>query len=85
MYSDPASPKSGRGRCSRSCPAPACVSRPLVQDCLLLLGKQVLLERDTELFPEGLELIEILLVLALVLDLGLETCVVGDGRLASGY
>jgi hypothetical protein len=39
---------------------------------LLLLGEQVLLEWDTELLPEGLELIEILLVLALVLDLGLE-------------
>lgn len=41
---------------------------------LLLLGVQLLLQRHTELFPEGLELLEVLLVLALVLDLGLDTC-----------
>lgn len=41
---------------------------------VLLLGVDVLLERDAELFPQGLELLEVLLVLALVLDLGLDAC-----------
>jgi hypothetical protein len=39
---------------------------------LLGLGVQVLLESDAELFPQGLELLEVLGVLALVLDLGLD-------------
>lgn len=40
---------------------------------LLLLGVKLLLQRHTELFSEGLKLLEVLLVLALVLDLGLDT------------
>ena len=37
-----------------------------------LLGVEVLLKQDAELLPEGLELLEVLLVLALVLDLGFD-------------
>lgn len=40
---------------------------------LLLLGVEVLLQRNTELFSQGLELAKILVVLGLVLDLGLDT------------
>lgn len=40
---------------------------------LLLLGVEVLLQRDAELFPQRLELRQILVVLGLVLDLGLDT------------
>lgn len=40
---------------------------------LLLLGVEVLLQGDTELFPQRLELVEILVVLGFVLDLGLDT------------
>lgn len=39
-----------------------------------LLRVQVLLELDAELFAQGLELVQVLLVLALVLDLGLDAC-----------
>lgn len=46
------------------------VGSPLV----LHLGVDVLLQGDTELLPQGLELGEVLLVLALVLDLGLDAC-----------
>lgn len=43
--------------------------------CLVgLLGVEVLLEQDAELLAEGLELLEVLLVLALVLDLGFDAC-----------
>lgn len=41
---------------------------------LLLLGVQVFLEDDSEFLAEGLELVEVLLVLALVLNLGLDSC-----------
>lgn len=40
---------------------------------LLLLGEELLLQGHTKLFTKGLELLEVLLVLALVLDLGLDT------------
>lgn len=47
--------------------------------CLVgLLGEEVLLEQDAELLAEGLELLEVLLVLALVLDLGFDACVGGS-------
>lgn len=39
----------------------------------LLLRIQLLLQQDAELFTEGFELLEILLILALVLDLSLDT------------
>lgn len=39
-----------------------------------LLGEEVLLELDAELLAQGLELVEVLLVLGLVLNLGLDTC-----------
>jgi hypothetical protein len=39
-----------------------------------LLRVQVLLEGDAELLAQGLELGQVLLVLALVLDLGLDAC-----------
>lgn len=42
---------------------------------LSLLGEHGLLERDAELLADGLELLEVLLVLALVLDLVLDACV----------
>lgn len=41
---------------------------------LLRLGVEVLLEGDAELFPEGLELLQVLVVLALVLNLRLDAC-----------
>lgn len=41
---------------------------------LCVLGVQLLLEDDAELFPQGLQLLQVLLVLALVLDLGLDAC-----------
>ena len=37
-----------------------------------LLGEEVLLELDAELLPYRLELLDVLVVLALVLDLGLD-------------
>lgn len=39
------------------------------------VGIEILLEADAELLPQRLQLLEVLLVLALVLDLGLDTCV----------
>jgi hypothetical protein len=41
----------------------------LVIDLVTILRVEVLLKGDTELLPQGLEFIEVLLVLALVLDL----------------
>lgn len=41
---------------------------------LVGLGEDLLLEGDAELRAKGLELIEVLLVLGLVLDLGLDSC-----------
>lgn len=41
---------------------------------LLRLGEQLLLGWDAELFPDVLELVEVLLVLRLVLDLGADSC-----------
>lgn len=38
------------------------------------LGVDLLLEGNTELLAQGLELIEVLLVLSLVLDFGLDSC-----------
>lgn len=46
----------------------------------LLLGEQVLLQGDAELLAQGLELGEVLLVLLLVLDLGLDTCCAHAGQ-----
>jgi hypothetical protein len=40
-----------------------------------LLRVQFLLEHDAELLTQGLQLVQVLLVLALVLDLGLDACV----------
>jgi hypothetical protein len=40
---------------------------------LLLLGVKLLLQRHAKLFAEGLELLKVLLILALVLNLGLNT------------
>ena len=37
-------------------------------------GEKVLLEHNAELFPDALELLEVLVVLALVLDLGVDAC-----------
>lgn len=45
-----------------------------VASLVALLRVQVLLERDAELLTQGLELLEVLLVLGLVLDLGLDAC-----------
>jgi hypothetical protein len=39
-------------------------------------GEEVLLEHHAELFPDALKLLEVLVVLALVLDLGVDACVV---------
>jgi hypothetical protein len=44
---------------------------------LLLIGVHGLLEGDTELLTYGLELLEVLCVLTLVLDLEFDTCDVG--------
>jgi hypothetical protein len=41
---------------------------------VLPLRIQILLQRDAHLFPERLQLVEVLLVLALVLDLCLDAC-----------
>ena len=41
----------------------------------LLLGIQLLLEGDAELLPQALELLQVLLVLGVVLDLLLDTCI----------
>jgi hypothetical protein len=43
-----------------------------------LLGIHVLLEHDAELLAQRLELSQVLLVLALVLDLGLDACLGGQ-------
>jgi hypothetical protein len=43
-----------------------------------VLGVQVLLQGNAELLAQGLELSEVLLVLALVLNLGLDTCSWGE-------
>lgn len=43
---------------------------------LLLLGVEVLLQLDAKLLSQGLELVQVLLVLVLVLDLGLDACMV---------
>jgi hypothetical protein len=37
-------------------------------------GEEVLLEHDAQLFPDALQLLEVLGVLALVLDLGVDAC-----------
>lgn len=42
----------------------------------LLLGEQLLLQHDAELLAQGVELGKVLLVLLLVLDLGLDACIV---------
>lgn len=39
-----------------------------------LLRVHVLLKRDAELLAQGLKLVQVLLVLALVFNLGLDTC-----------
>jgi hypothetical protein len=44
-----------------------------------LLGVQVLLQHDAELLAQGLELVQVLLVLAVVLDLGLNALEDADG------
>ena len=41
---------------------------------LLLLGVEILLQLDAKFLTEGLKLIEVLLVLARGLDLGLDSC-----------
>lgn len=46
-----------------------------LEDLLLLFGEQLLLQEDAELLAHGFELLQVLLVLALVLDLGLDACV----------
>lgn len=59
------------------------VGWPLPQPCkyrpsplvVLGLGVQILLQLDSQLLAQGLKLLEVLLVLLLVLDLGLNTCV----------
>jgi hypothetical protein len=48
-------------------------------DLFRLLGEEVLLELDAELLAQALELVEVLLVLALVLDLGLDALEDADG------
>ena len=42
--------------------------------CLLLAGVELFPERNAELLAEGVEGLEVLLVLLLVLDLGLDAC-----------
>lgn len=42
---------------------------------LFLLGVKVLLQLDAKLLSQGLELVQVLLVLVLVLDLGLDACI----------
>ena len=37
-------------------------------------GEELLLEHHAELFPDALQLLEVLIVLALVLDLGVDSC-----------
>ena len=39
-------------------------------------GEELLLEHHAELFPDALQLLEVLVVLALVLDLGVDACAV---------
>lgn len=51
---------------------------------LLLAGRvKVLLERDAQLLPQRLQLLQVLLVLALVLNLGLDAC--GGGGCAKEW
>ena len=38
-------------------------------------GEELLLEHHAELFPDALQLLEVLVVLTLVLDLGVDACV----------
>ena len=45
----------------------------LVVDLVAGLGVEVLLQGDAELLAQGLQLVEVLLVLALILDLSLDT------------
>lgn len=45
-------------------------------DLFLLSGKEVLLQRNAELLAERLEFLEVLIVLALGVDLGLDACVI---------
>ena len=45
-------------------------------NCLRAGGEEVLLEHYAQLFPDALELLEVLGVLALVLDLGVDAWVV---------
>lgn len=47
---------------------------------LLVGGEELLLEHHAELFPDALELLEVLVVLALVLDLGVDACSCVSGR-----
>lgn len=47
---------------------------PSSRNYLFLLGEKVLLQRNAELLTEGLELLEVLLVLALGVNLGLDAC-----------
>jgi hypothetical protein len=42
--------------------------------CLRGGGEELLLEHHAELFPDALQLLEVLVVLALVLDLGVDAC-----------
>lgn len=42
--------------------------------CLLLAGVELFPESNAELLAEGVEGLEVLLVLLLVLDLGLDAC-----------
>ncbi len=44
----------------------------------LLLRIQVLLEQDAQFLPQRLQLLEVLLVLTLVFNLGLDACCVGE-------
>lgn len=64
--------------CSHTPPSwPDCGGRRCYAISLVLLldlWVQVLLQLDAELLAQGLELLEVLLVLLLVLDLGLDAC-----------
>jgi len=60
-------------------PNPNPFSLSITGRLVLRLGVKVLLQRHTKLLPQRLELLEILLVLTLVLDLGLETLENTDG------
>lgn len=45
-------------------------------DLFLLGGKEVLLQRNAKLLAEGLELLEVLVVLTLGVNLGLDACII---------